>query len=100
MSKINRRYRVIIPYSEPTFVAHKGIQRKEPFRAEYFITAGSAKQAQKDAIIQFKQDTTHAHVGWVRIPDYNGIEVTVAPEKQIVSDQQEIYPGPDRREKN
>lgn len=75
MSEILHRYRVIIPYREPTFEIHRGLQRKEPYRAEYFIFACSPEVAGIYAIDQFHYDAKHAHVGWIRIPDYDGIKI-------------------------
>lgn len=71
MSEILHRYRVIIPYSEPSYETHRGLQREEPYRAEYFVFACSPEEAKIDAIFQFHDDAKHAHVGWIRIPDYD-----------------------------
>lgn len=92
-------YRVIIPYTEPTFILHRGIKRKMPYRAEYIVSEDSPEEAKINAIDQFQHEAKHAHVAWLRIPDYERIEVTLLPEKTIESDKN-IYTGPDRRKKS
>ena len=86
MHELLHRYRVIIPYREPTFETHRDLQQKKPYRAEYFVTESSPEEAEISAIVQFHDDAKHAHVGWIRIPDYSGIKVEMIQEYKYKKD--------------
>lgn len=77
MSENLRKYKVIIPYSEPTYEVHRGSPRKSPCIAPYQIFASSEEEAIKEALKMFEYDVKHSHVGWLRIPDYTGIRVEI-----------------------
>ena len=77
MSEGQRRYRVVIPYREPTYEVHTGKPRKHPYNAPYVVTAGTAEEATNKALELFKSDARNSHVGWQRVPEFEGIKVTL-----------------------
>lgn len=99
MTEYQRKYRVVIPYREPTYEVHTGKPRKRPYRAPYEVMASTTEKAIINALELFERDAKHALVGWVRIPDYNRIEVTLLPDELIASDTRTIYTGSERRKK-
>lgn len=70
-----RRYRVVIPYCEPTYEVYKGTKRKRVYRAPYEVSALSKEAAKNNALDLFAKDAQNAHVGWKREPEYDSIEV-------------------------
>jgi hypothetical protein len=69
------RYRVIIPYREPTYELYSGSSREKPYRASYIVTANSKEEALQKALDLFNRDARHSHVGWQREPDHEKCEV-------------------------
>ena len=70
------RYKVIIPYREPTYELHSGRPRKDPFIAPYEVTAITKEAAIRSALSLFEKDAHNSHVGWRRNPEYEKIQVT------------------------
>lgn len=80
MSDNLHRYKVIIPYREPTYEIHRGKRPDEPYSAEYFITASSPEEAEKEAITQFHKEAENTSVSLMREPDYSGIKIEMVQE--------------------
>ena len=74
------RYKVIIPYREPTYELHSGKPRKNPYIAPYVVAAVTREGAIRSALELFKRDAHYSHVGWRRNPEYDNIKVTLISE--------------------
>lgn len=73
---MTRRFRVVIPYDEPTYqVRRPGPAGGAPYRAEYVVTAADERAAMAEALLQFHADASSSGVGWVREPRHEAIEV-------------------------
>ncbi len=70
-------YRVTIPYREPTYEMHRGRPRKNPYLAQYEVSAETKEAAIESALELFEKDARDSRVGWVRFPIHE--DITVEP---------------------
>lgn len=76
---MTRRFRVVIPYDEPTYqVRRPEAAGGTPYRAEYVVTAADERAALAEALLQFHANARASGVGWVREPRHEAIEVHAA----------------------
>jgi len=68
MSEITHKYRVMIPYREPTYEVRRGRPRKKPYLAWYMVTAKNKAEAIDNALMLFEKDASNSNVHWVRVP--------------------------------
>ncbi len=68
------KYRVIIPYREPTYVTHRKNPLAGPYYATYNVAAANKKAAVKYALDLFEQDARNSSVHWLRIPELKNIK--------------------------
>ena len=62
------RWRVRIPYVEPTFAARQARPPAEPFVAEVEVEADSDLDAVERGLEKFEGDARDSGVGWIREP--------------------------------
>jgi hypothetical protein len=62
------RFRVRIPYEEPTFAAHQKRPPAPPFVAELEVVAVDEQSARAQALARFEADAKDSGVGWIREP--------------------------------
>jgi hypothetical protein len=79
------RYRVIIPYREPTFALHKGFSPEEVYYAAFNVVAENKTAAIDRGLDIFEKDAKNSSVRWRRIPQVSGIKV-----EQLKSDDEEF----------
>ena len=80
------RYRVTIPYREPTFALHRGgLSPEKVYLAVYNVTAENKKEASERALDLFKKDARNSSVSWLRVPQIKRIKV-----EQLKSDDEEF----------
>ena len=74
------RWRVRIPYREPTYEARRPAQANdgEPYVAQYEVSAPDAPTAIERALAAFDGDASESGVGWIREPVLDQIEATPA----------------------
>lgn len=83
MPKSLFRYRVIIPYSEPTYLTHRENPLAEPYYATYNVAAANKKAAVKCALDLFEQDARNSSVHWIRVPYTKKIKVELLSEEGL-----------------
>ena len=69
------RYRVTIPYCEPTFVLHRGLPPEKVYYAEFNVVAKNETEAIERGLEIFKINARNSSVGWCREPEIKDIKV-------------------------
>lgn len=69
------RYKVTIPYKEPTYERHTGRPRSSPYYARYEVMTDSEEEAIQTAIELFEKDRMKSGVRWARVPELENIKV-------------------------
>lgn len=72
---MKRRFRVVIPYDEPTYKVRRDALDAPPYRAEFVVLAADEAAARVEALEQFHASARASGVGWVREPRRDSIEV-------------------------
>lgn len=70
------RFRVRIPYEEPTFAAHaKRPPDAPPFVAEVDVVAADERAAREQALARFEAGAKDSGVGWIGEPVEDEVKV-------------------------
>ena len=79
MIDVSTRFRVSIPYVEPTYQVRAGSTK--PFQATYDVQAATAAEAIELAMRRFDGDAEESGVGWIREPLTEAIQATPLQEE-------------------